>query len=167
MIMAFAPKKFKIVGMMLGFLFYGLVCTWIFNRYHLWLKTVTPLAGGLSTVISISFFRFISKRKIKEKAKQALGYAKCLDIPFVYSSNGDAFLEHDKTIKSGKIEKEIPLDSFPSPADLWSRYKQYKGIKEHEERIIAQDYFFDQTGKKPRYYQAVAINRIIEAIAQG
>ncbi len=108
-----------------------------------------------------------NKHSVGDGMQQALGYAECLDIPFIYSSNGDAFLEHDKTIKSDKVEKEISLDSFPSPEELWNLYKQYKDINENKERIVTQDYFFDQSGKKPRYYQSVAINRTIEAIAKG
>ena len=61
--------------------------------------------------------------------QQALGYAdaKTLDIPFVFSSNGDAFLFHDKTVKSGAIETEIPLNAFPSPEQLWQKYKAFNG----------------------------------------
>lgn len=99
--------------------------------------------------------------------QQALSYAECLDIPFVYSSNGDAFLEHDRTVDSGVKEREIQLDAFPSPEDLWKRYKQFKGITEEEETIITQDYFYEQGGKSPRYYQRIAINRAVEAIAKG
>jgi len=99
--------------------------------------------------------------------QQALDYADILDMPFVFSSNGDAFLFHDKTITAGEIEKEIPLDKFPSPEELWEKYKYYKGIDEKTEKIITTDYYFDQSGKTPRYYQIVAINRAIEAIAKG
>ncbi len=104
---------------------------------------------------------------------QALTYGKILDIPFVYSSNGDAFLEHDRTKSSGKPEKEtgpekeIGLDAFPSPARLWQKYCQAKGFDDSHKRIITQDYYFDAGGKKPRYYQRVAINRTVEAIARG
>ena len=91
-----------------------------------------------------------------------------LDIPSVYSSNGDGFYEHDRTCTDGKIEKELTLDEFPSPETLWQRYKKYKGIvTEEQERITAQDYFFDGTDRSPRYYQQIAINRTVEAIAKG
>jgi len=71
-------------------------------------------------------------------------------------------------LSSGKVEREISLDQFPSPEVLWERYKRYKGIKtEEQERISAQEYFFDGSGRTPRYYQQVAINRTVEAIAQG
>lgn len=98
--------------------------------------------------------------------QQALGYAKPLDVPFVFSSNGDGFLFHDKTVKSGDIEKEIPLDAFPSPEVLWQKYKAYKGISDDLDPIVAQDYFSDGTTRSPRYYQQIAINRTVEAIAR-
>ena len=99
--------------------------------------------------------------------QQALQYADILDIPFVFSSNGKAFLEHDRTGMSDYVEREIGLDEFPSPEQLWERNKQWKGITEEQERIITQDYFSDGSGKTPRYYQRIAINRAVEAIAQG
>lgn len=99
--------------------------------------------------------------------QQALEYAEILDLQFVYSSNGDAFIECDRTVTSGQIEREIPLDAFPSPQELWQRYCAYKGIDSGIEAIVTQDYYDDGTGKKPRYYQEIAINRTIEAIAKG
>jgi type I restriction enzyme, R subunit len=105
---------------------------------------------------------------VKAGIQQGLDYATILDIPSVFSSNGDAFYEHDRTNSTGKIEQEIPLDQFPSPEALWQRYKKYKGIETNEaERISSQDYFFDGSDRKPRYYQQIAINRSIEAIANG
>jgi type I restriction enzyme R subunit len=100
--------------------------------------------------------------------QQGLDYATILDIPTVFSSNGDGFYEHDRTATAGAIEREIPLHQFPSPEQLWQRYKKYKGIRTSEaERISAQDYFFDGTSRRPRYYQQIAINRTVEAIAKG
>lgn len=100
--------------------------------------------------------------------QQALKYARILDIPFVFSSNGDGFLFHDRTATDGKLETELALDSFPSPEMLWEKYKKYKGIVTPEaEKITAQDYYFDGSGRKPRYYQQIAINRTVEAIAKG
>ena len=99
--------------------------------------------------------------------QQALEYAKMMDIPFVYSSNGDAFLEHDVTGNSDLMEHEFPLHKFPSPADLWTRYRRWKGIDDKKEQIITQDYYIDDVRKAPRYYQLNAINRTIEAIAKG
>ena len=97
--------------------------------------------------------------------QQALGYAKPLDVPFVFSSNGDSFLFHDKTVKSGLIETELPLNAFPSPEQLWQKYKAYKGITDDLESVVAQDYFSDGSTRSPRYYQQIAINRTVEAIA--
>jgi type I restriction enzyme R subunit len=100
--------------------------------------------------------------------QQGLKYAQILDIPCVFSSNGDGFLFHDRTVKEGDIEKEIPLDEFPTPEQLWLRYKVFKGLETTEEdRIAAQEYFTDGSGRTPRYYQQIAINRSVEAIAKG
>ena len=99
--------------------------------------------------------------------QQALAYAKPLDVPFVFSSNGNGFLFHDKTAKSGPIETELPLDAFPSPEQLWRKYKAFKGISEEAEPIVAQDYFSDGSARAPRYYQQIAINRTVEAIARN
>lgn len=99
--------------------------------------------------------------------QQALEYAEILDLPFAYSSNGDAFLEHDRTGGSEIIEREIPLDQFPSPDELWARYCQAKGYSAAQEAVATQDYYDDGSGKSPRYYQLVAINRTVEAIARG
>jgi len=108
-----------------------------------------------------------NKHSVGAGMQQALNYAEILDIPFAFSSNGDAFLEHDRMITKGIKEKEIPLNQFPSPEELWNRYKKAKGINEREEAIVAQEYYFEQDGKTPRYYQRIAINRTIEAIAKG
>jgi type I restriction enzyme R subunit len=99
--------------------------------------------------------------------QQALGYAEPLDIPFVFSSNGDGFLFHDKTVKSGPIETELPLNAFPSPEQLWNKYKASKGITDEAEFVVAQDYFTDGSNRSPRYYQQIAINRTVEAIARN
>jgi type I restriction enzyme R subunit len=99
--------------------------------------------------------------------QQALDYAKSLDIPCAFSSNGDGFIFHDRTGTTGLIESELSIDDFPSPNTLWEKYKEYKGINTPaEERIASQDYYFDGTGRKPRYYQQIAINRSVEAIAK-
>ncbi len=99
--------------------------------------------------------------------QQALEYAAVLDIPCVFSSNGDGFIFHDRTA-SGDVEKTLSLDLFPPPAELWSKYKQYKGIETlQQEEVASQDYHFDGRGKTPRYYQQIAINRTVEAIAKG
>jgi len=100
--------------------------------------------------------------------QQALDYADILQIPFVFSSNGDGFLFHDKTISEGEIEKELTLDQFPSPEELWLKYLKKEQIESPEAvKIVEQDYHVDEDGMKPRYYQANAINRSIEAVAKG
>lgn len=105
---------------------------------------------------------------IRSGIQQALDYAKVLDIPCVFSSNGDGFLYHNRIATDEDIEQELSLDEFPSPDALWQVYKKYKGIStEEEERIIAQDYYSDGSTRSPRYYQQIAINRTIEAVAKG
>jgi type I restriction enzyme, R subunit len=99
--------------------------------------------------------------------QQALNYAEILDIPFVFSSNGDGFVFHDRTGKGPQIEKDLSLDAFPSPAELWNRYRSWKGLAPEEEAVVLQDYHDDGSGKEPRYYQRVAVNRTVEAIATG
>ena len=99
--------------------------------------------------------------------QQALDYAEILDVPFAYSSNGDGFLEHDRTGAAAQVEREIPLDQFPSPAELWQRYRAAKGYTPAQEAVTTQDYHDDGSGKSPRYYQLIAINRTIDAIARG
>lgn len=109
-----------------------------------------------------------NKHTVKSGIQQALGYANTLDIPCVFSSNGDGFYFHDKTATDGEIEKELTLDEFPSPEILWQKYKKYKGIQTEEvEEIAKQDYFQDGSGRSPRYYQQIAVNRTIEAVAKG
>ena len=99
--------------------------------------------------------------------QQALAYAEILDLPFAYSSNGDAFLEHDRSAGTDSVEREIPLDQFPSPEELWARYSKAKGYTPAQQAIASQDYYDDGSGKSPRYYQQIAINRTIDAIARG
>jgi type I restriction enzyme R subunit len=109
-----------------------------------------------------------NKHSVRAGIQQALEYAITLDIPCVFSSNGDGFVFHDRTVSEGNIEYELDNDSFPSPALIWQKYKEYKGIKTPEaEKIASQDYFYDGSGRTPRYYQQIAINRTVEAIASG
>ncbi len=98
---------------------------------------------------------------------QALGYAEALDVPFVFSSNGDAFLFHDRTGASTPVERQIDLGDFPSPDDLWSRYRAWKGLTDDAEALARQPYYEDPSGKEPRYYQRIAIQRTVEAISRG
>jgi type I restriction enzyme, R subunit len=99
--------------------------------------------------------------------QQGLDYATTLDVPFVFSSNGDGFVFHDRTRASGAVETNLALDAFPSPAELWARYRSWKGLTADTERIVLQDYFDDGSGKAPRYYQVNAVNAAIETIAKG
>ena len=108
-----------------------------------------------------------NSHSVGDGMQKALDYAETLNIPFVFSSNGDGFVFHDRTGASTPHEADLPLDAFPSPADLWGRYRTWKGLTPEAEEIVLQDYFEDGGGKTPRYYQANAINAAIEAIAKG
>jgi len=108
-----------------------------------------------------------NKHSVKAGIQQALDYARILDIPCVFSSNGDGFLFHDRTATDENIETELSMDAFPSPEQLWEKYKKYKGIAPAADKIASQDYYFDGSGRNPRYYQQIAINRTVEAIAAG
>ncbi len=100
--------------------------------------------------------------------QQALNYAETLAVPFVFSSNGDGFLFHDVTGHATKMEQELTLDAFPSPAELWQRFCQWKGIETTEARhTVEMPYYDDGTNRAPRYYQANAINNTVEAVAKG
>ncbi len=100
--------------------------------------------------------------------QQALNYAETLGVPFVFSSNGDAFLFHDRTGLADKTEQELALDSFPSPAQLWQRYCQWKGLETEKARqTVEMPYHDDGAGRAPRYYQSNAINNTIEAVAKA
>ena len=96
--------------------------------------------------------------------QQAMTYAQMLDVPFAYSSNGDAFYEHD--FLTGQ-ERQIPLSEFPSPDELMARYETAKSLTDKEKQIISQPYYTSQTTYAPRYYQRNAVNRTVEAIAKG
>ena len=100
--------------------------------------------------------------------QQALNYAETLGVPFVFSSNGDAFLFHDRTGHAAKTEQELALDSFPGPAELWQRFCRWKGLDtEYARHTVEMSYYDDGSGRVPRYYQANAINNTIEAVAKG
>lgn len=129
-----------------------------FADYVLFYRSYVPLA-----VIEAKD----NKHSVGHGMQQALAYAEMLDIPFVYSTNGDAFLEHDKTRTAEKIENEIGLHEFPSPEGLWKRYCSWRGIDQAKAHVITQDYYIDESGKSPRYFQMTAVNRVLEAIAQG
>jgi type I restriction enzyme R subunit len=99
--------------------------------------------------------------------QQGLEYAATLDIPFVFSSNGDGFVFHDRSGTSAEKEANLALDAFPSPSDLWAKYRAWKGLTPEAEEIVLQDYCDDGSGKAPRYYQVNAVNAAIESIAKG
>lgn len=109
-----------------------------------------------------------NKHTVSHGLQQAMTYAKMMDLPFAYSSNGDAFYEHD--FLTGK-EKEIALDDFPTQDELVKRYyselNSGKGISDMEKKIISQPYYSSQNTYPPRYYQRNAVNRTVEAIAGG
>ena len=108
-----------------------------------------------------------NNQSVGDGMQQALDYAATLKIPFVFSSNGDGFVFHDCTGTSAETEANLTLDAFPSPAELWEKYRAWKGLTSDAEKIVLQDYFDDGSGKTPRYYQANAINAAVEAIAKG
>src|SRR6056297_2046003 len=99
--------------------------------------------------------------------QQALEYAETLDVPFVYSSNGKGFLEHDRTKTTGEVERHLTMDEFPSPEELWRRYAKAKDLTSDQQDIVLEDYFRESEDKIPRYYQLNAINRAVEAVAKG
>lgn len=105
-----------------------------------------------------------NKHSISAGIQQAINYGEILDVPFVYSSNGDGFIEHDLITGA---ETQLTMEQFPSPVLLWQRYKQFKEITEEQEKLITEPYYFSIGDKTPRYYQLNAINRTIEAIAKG
>ena len=105
-----------------------------------------------------------NKVPVSHGIQQGMNYALDLDIPFAYSSNGDGFYEHDMI--TGE-EKELKLEEFPTPKQLWERYLQEKEITPEQEKLITEPYYFIDINKTPRYYQRIAINKTIEAIAKG
>ncbi len=107
-----------------------------------------------------------NKHEMGKGIQQGLGYAQLLDVPFIFATNGDGYIFHDKTNPS-QLESEIRLEDFPSPHSLWQKYCAWKGYKSAQLPLITQDYFDDGSGKMPRYYQLNAINKTIEAIARG
>ena len=109
-----------------------------------------------------------AKFSVGHGMQQALAYAEMLDAPFAISSNGDGFLLHDRTGLTQPIERELSLTEFPTLNDLWTLYQQWKGLAEASAvKLVEQPFYSDGSGKEPRYYQRVAINRAIEAIAKG
>lgn len=101
---------------------------------------------------------------VRAGIQQAVDYAEILDVPFAYSSNGDGFIEQD--LFTGEV-RELAIHEFPSPEELWERYRRAKGFTEEVEELVTEPYYFTIGDKTPRYYQMNAINRTIEAIAKG
>ena len=108
-----------------------------------------------------------NNHSVGDGMQQALEYAVTLNIPFVFTSNGDGFVFHDRTGTSAQTESNLSLASFPPPQELWARYRAWKGLAPEQEAIVLQDYFDDASGKAPRYYQVNAVNAAVEAIARG
>ena len=111
-----------------------------------------------------------NKHEIGKGMQQGLDYARLLDVPFAFASNGDGFIFHDKSHDKTNlhaIETEIKLEDFPTPEQLWQKFCHWKKYTEEQLPIITQDYHDDGSGKAPRYYQLQAINKTIEAITRG
>lgn len=105
-----------------------------------------------------------NKHSISHGLQQAMTYARMLDLPFAYSSNGDGFAEHD--FLTGK-ERQLKMDEFPTEVELVSRFKEESGMTPTQEAVIEQPYYSSQNTYPPRYYQRIAINRTVDAIARG
>lgn len=99
--------------------------------------------------------------------QQALQYADMMDVPFVFSSNGDGFVFHNKFITEGPVETNLALDEFPSPETLWKMYHEQNHVSPVQDAVINEPYYSDNPDKQPRYYQMNAVNKTVEAIANG
>ncbi|UMR97335.1 EcoAI/FtnUII family type I restriction enzme subunit R [Escherichia coli] len=109
-----------------------------------------------------------NKHEIGKGMQQGIEYARLLDVPFVFATNGDGFIFRDATAAEGEcLEKQITLDDFPSPAELWQKFCLWKGYTQAQLPVITQDYYDDGSGKSLRYYQLQAINKTIEAVSNG
>jgi type I restriction enzyme, R subunit len=127
--------------------------------YVLYARPHTPLV-----VVEVKKARF----PVGQGMQQALAYAEMLDAPLAISSNGAALLVHDRTGLTTPTEREVPLRAFPTHAEVWALFQQWKGLIEPTAvALIEQPLHTDGSGRAPRYYQHVAINRAIEAIAKG
>ena len=110
-----------------------------------------------------------NKHGIAKGMQQSLDYARLLDVPFAFASNGDGFIFHDKTAPSngGQLETQISLEDFPTPEQLWDKFRSFKGYTDHQMPYINQPYHDDGSGMCPRYYQLQAINKTVEAVSRG
>ncbi|MGF1765699.1 EcoAI/FtnUII family type I restriction enzme subunit R [Aliivibrio kagoshimensis] len=107
-----------------------------------------------------------NKHEVGKGMQQGMDYARLLEVPFVFASNGDGFIFRDLT-NPAQLESEIRLEDFPTPQQLWDKYCIWKGYKAEHLPVITQDYHDDGGGKSPRYYQLQAINKTVEAVAAG
>jgi type I restriction enzyme R subunit len=126
--------------------------------YALFFKANIPLA-----VVEVKRARL----SMSAGTQQAINYAQLLDVPFSFASNGDGFVFRDATLASGVLEQSLTLDQFPSPQELWARYSKWKDWTADVQSVAGFDYALATTAKTPRYYQLNAINRTVEAIANG
>lgn len=118
-----------------------------------------------NNVIAIIEAKHFGKR-LGTGMQQGLEYAEMLDVPFVFSTNGQGFLFHDKT-NPEQLEKELRPDEFPSPEELLAKYNRWKEIGDtNQQAIVQQPFYTDGSGKSPRYYQQIAIRRSLEAVAK-
>jgi hypothetical protein len=108
-----------------------------------------------------------AKHRVGEGMQQALEYADMLGIPFAFTSNRSGFLFHDRTGQAKTVESPLKFDQFPTPEELWRRFRTWKGFTDDIARIATQDYYTGASGKSPRYYQLNAINAVVEAVAKG
>ena len=108
-----------------------------------------------------------NKHTMADGMQQALQYADMMDVPFVFSSNGDGFVFHNKFITEGSAETNLSLDEFPSPETLWKMYHEHNHISPVQDTVIDEPYYSDNPDKQPRYYQMNAVNKTVEAIANG
>lgn len=110
-----------------------------------------------------------NKHEIGKGIQQGLDYARLLDVPFIFASNGDGFIFHDKTAlaNGGQLELQISLEQFPSPQELRAKFNAFKAYTPEQLTYLDQDYYDDGTDKAPRYYQLQAVNKSLEAISRG
>lgn len=108
-----------------------------------------------------------NNHSMSDGMQQALQYSKMMDIPFVFSTNGDGFVFHNKYVTEGDAEITLTNDEFPSPETLWQMYLEKSHVSASQQKILDEPYYSDNPEKMPRYYQMNAINKTVEAIANG
>lgn len=108
-----------------------------------------------------------NKHTMADGMQQALQYASMMNVPFVFSSNGDGFVFHNKYVTEGDVEVTLSLDEFPSPETLWEMYHEKNHINPSQDKVIDEPYYSDNPDKQPRYYQMNAINETVETISKG